>query len=160
MLPSLLATTVMIAAIFALMPVDQASTVHTQIQDTTSQVVIANSVATSADGGAEFTITCNTQSNACRILEAYIDDDDAGGGEAVDVGIIQLRMNGETLAANIAADGDNAATDGTALIAGVSGLTITADDVLTINIGGLSDNYNLTVIAEVDGDSSITLGQT
>jgi len=79
-IPAILAATVMVAGIFAFMPVEQASTVHTTVQGT--QTVIAEITAaqvdgTVLDGGATTTLTCG---GPCIILGIHADfatDDDA-----------------------------------------------------------------------------------
>ena len=60
-IPTILVATVMVAGIFAFMPIEQASTVHTTIQDTQAQVrslaLASVAITTAADGVG--TLTCN-----------------------------------------------------------------------------------------------------
>ena len=154
-IPSILAGVILVAGIFAFMPIDQASTVHTTIQASTTQMSIATDTKTVTDTGTVFRVTCPAGSAGCHILEMYIRDND--GGADLDVALIQLRMNGETF--TIAADGANTTVgaDATALVNGVSGLAITASDIITVNLDGNSDTYTLTVVSQTEGDSEITI---
>jgi len=155
MIPAILAATVMVAGMFAFMPVEQASTVHTTIQASTTQISVQTSQKT-AGTGEDFTITCPTGSAGCRILEVYLDDDDLAGGRDADVDVINVVRGGENV--QLAADVDNAVVDDvTVLLNGLSGVAMAADDTITIPITGTSDDYTLTVIAETEGDSEIGL---
>lgn len=72
----MLAATVLVAGIFAFMPIEQASTVHTQIQST--QLEFKSDTSAAAKGaGADYTLTCD---KGCIVEAIYIDDDDATDG--------------------------------------------------------------------------------
>jgi len=153
-IPAILAATVLVAGMFAFMPVEQASTVHTIIQASTTQISVQTSQKT-AGTGEDFTITCPTTSAGCRILEVYLDDDDADADDA-DADVINVVRDGENV--QLAADVDNAAVDNiTVLLNGLSGVAMAAGDTITIPITGDSSDYTLTVIAETEGDSEIGL---
>ena len=151
---TILTVTALVAGVFAFLPVQEATTVHNTILASTTQIstVAFNSLA--VDSANDYLITCPTGSAGCRVLEAYIKDNDTNAADDVDIDLIDLRMNGETV--NLAADVDNPATDDiTRVIAGVSGIAMTADDVITVALTGLSDNTVLIVVAETEGDSEI-----
>ena len=157
-IPSILAATVLVAGIFAFMPIEKASTVHTTIQANTAR--LSESTVSVTDEDDDFTVTCPTGSNGCHILEMYLDDDSTA---VVDTDAITCSCNGETV--TLAADTDNegSGTAGdvfTVLLNGVSGVAIGEGDVITVGVTGGTLNvgdYNLTVIASVEGGLSISV---
>jgi len=73
LIPTMLVATVLVAGIFALVPIEQASTVHTTIQGTQLEFKSDTSAA-SKGAGVDYTLTCD---RGCILEAIYIDDDDA-----------------------------------------------------------------------------------
>lgn len=155
-IPILLAVTVVIAGVFAFMPVQEASTVHTQIFETTTNLVEVSATGTVDDD--DFEITCPTTSDACKILEVFLDDDIAG--QLVDPGPATLDIDGAGGEDPFVVAADTGAqTVGNEVIAltGVSNLAMGPGDILRIEVNsdGNGFDYTLTVIAEVEGNETI-----
>lgn len=155
-IPSILTATVLIAGIFALMPIEKASTVHTTIQATTARIssaTLAVSVALT-----DVTITCPAASDGCHILEILVDDDDAGAGDEVTIDNILLNAFGEVNVVLIAYAPDETVDGNPEALPQVSGLAIAGGDSLVINVitdGTDSADYDVTVVAEVEGGTTI-----
>ena len=156
LIPSILAFTILMAGIYALMPLDQVSTVHNTIQANTMQFSVVAVDSTSDNTAADFRITCGAGSAGCRILDVYLDDDDTGG-ETVDAGAISLVMNGETVV--LATDAANTVLADlvTVALTGPGGVSMTASDTILVVVDGTSDLYSITVISESEGDTDITV---
>jgi len=156
-IPILLASIIVVAGIFAFMPIDQASTVHTTIQDTTTQLVEVVSAEATVDND-EFEITCPATSTACIIKEVFLDNEDIN--QAVTVNDIDASIDGSTLFQVVAAaDNPNVAAATTAVLAGIGEFAMGSGDVVTIHTTGEAndESYSIRVIALVDGDSTITV---
>src|SRR3989338_4282102 len=156
-IPALLAVTVMIAVIFAFMPVEQASTVHTTILENTSTLVTVSEQNLLASG--DFTITCPAAADACIVKEIFLDDDVADQTVNPVAATYDIDGAGAEAAFDIAAD-TGAATVGDAVIAltNVANFAMGPSGVLRIEMtpsGGT--DYTLTVIAEIEGDNTITV---
>jgi hypothetical protein len=151
---------VMIAGIFAFMPVQEASTVHTTIQQATTHLVDTDVEQTANNDN--FLITCPATSDGCIINEIIAFDDTTGGSGEVDtifLGLVDANITATSF--QLAAAGDNvgpAATDTLLVLTGVSGLAIGAGDTVCVNMTGTftdaGDNYGLNIIATVEGDLS------
>ena len=102
-IPALLLGVVMVAGIFAFMPIQEASTVHTTVLAGSTD--ISHTQATSTGAGNDFTITCPTDSDGCHILEAYLTDPEAGVAN-IDTGAVTGTINGEAI--TFQADGGTA----------------------------------------------------
>ena len=159
--PLILSVTIVIAGVFALIPVDQATAVHTQIQANTEK--LDTSSATADVINEDFTITCPTASDGCYIIDVYLIDNDLDAGDDVDVDDITFSIDvaGTRTVLEVAADGANVGAGGAEVdnevlgLTGPSGLGMKPDDFLTINIDSDSDSYTLDVIAMVEGQTSI-----
>ena len=79
-IPLIVAVTVLIVGVFALIPVEKASTVHDQI---IAQTGITTASATSTVEDADIVITCGTAGDGCVIWNVYVDDDDLDGSDDV-----------------------------------------------------------------------------
>lgn len=156
-IPALLLGVVMIAGIFAFMPVQEASTVHTTLQETSTNIVSIS--ATSTTDSDDFTVTCPATADACRILEIYIDDDSTGN---VDPGAATIDIDGAGAEAafQIAADTGAAVAEIEALT-NVANLTIPPTGVLRIEVADsdATHGYTLTVIAETEANETITVAR-
>ena len=154
-IPALLLGVVMIAGAFAFMPVQEASTVHTQLQETSTNYVTVS--ATSTTDSDDFLITCPAANDACRILEIYLDDDSTG---TLNPGLANIDFDGA--GAEVAfevASNTGIATNEIQLLTGLSNLVLPPSATLFIEIAD-SDNthgYTLTVIAETEANQTITV---
>ena len=83
-IPSVLIATVMIAAVFAFMPVDEAKAVHTTIQGTQFTLVDVVSNASVATG-----VTCDSDKDF--IVKVIV------GATTIDAETVTVVMNGETV---------------------------------------------------------------
>lgn len=160
-IPILLSVTIVIAGVFAFVPVEQASTVHTTILEGSMNLVQVSATATNDDD--DFLITCPATSDACLIKEIYLDDDT--GGQTIDPGAATVDIDGTAgaeAAFTIAADTGVATTgDLVVVLSGVANLALGPGAELRIEMtssGGGSD-YTLTVIAEVEGNEVITVAR-
>jgi len=79
-IPAILVATVMVAGVFAFMPVEQASTVHTTIG---TQQAVLGVIAADADGASTTTLTCDAPFEVTQITVQTIGTIDAA--EDVDV---------------------------------------------------------------------------
>ena len=151
-LPVLPVSVVMIAGIFAFVPVQQASTVHTTVFAESSS--ISETIATSGGAAETYTITCPANSDGCHILEVYIVDPDADA-QNTDIGAVNGTINGETISFQL----DGATADGLSnaarVITGVGGLAIGNGDTITIATAGAETAHSLVVIAIVEGGEDI-----
>jgi len=144
-IPAILVATVMVAGIFAFMPIEQASTVHTTISR------IATLTEDKTVDGADFTITCPAASNGCRILDVYLVEREAGANDA-DINTITLTVDGADDIV-LAVDGDNTVVnDGAAEVNNISGVTMPSNSVIVIDMDlDASVDFGLIVIVESDG---------
>lgn len=152
-IPILLASTIIVAGIFAFMPVDEARTVHTTIQASTTKLVESTAEATTTGDG--FRVTCPATSDGCIINEAFLIEENAAAD--ADINNIEYEAPGSD-DFNLAVEGDNTvlADDGIQAILGVSGFAMAANDVICFDVDGTAgatgDSYSLKVIATVEGD--------
>ena len=155
MIPAILAATVMVAGIFAFMPVEQASTVHT----TSGLSAIVESVTTATTAAdQDILITCPTTSTGCHILEVYINES-TGTGVGVRIDTIDATINGVAIAALI--DNADLVVDGTtALLPELGGLSLGPGDTIElITSDGNTDNaarYTARIIAEIGNGVAMT----
>ena len=156
-IPALLAVTVMIAGIFAFMPVEQASTVHTTIQETGTNYVEVTATGTVNDD--DFLITCPTTSDACRIQEIFLDDDTTN--DTIDPGNAVLAIDGEAAFVSAADTGAAAQQNTVVALTGVSGTTLGPGDTMRIEVtsSGTEFDYTLRVLAEVESNETITVAR-
>jgi hypothetical protein len=134
-IPSVLIATVMIAAVFAFIPVDEAKAVHTTIQGTQFTLVDVISNASVATG-----ITCDSDKDF--IVKVIV------GAAEIDGTTVTVVMNGET----VTLTGDNAvAADAGAPGFGSSGLSFTiaaeADDSVVVD-GTAAVDIHASMITE------------
>jgi len=156
-IPALLLGVVMIAGAFAFMPVQEASTVHATLQETSTNYVTVDSTGTPVGNDDAFLITCPAASDACRILEVYLDNDT---GNNLDPGLAEVNIGGAEAAFTIAADtGANMVTDVVIALTGVSNITLPPGGTLKIamNGDGADNAYELKVIAETEANTTITV---
>ena len=158
-LPVLLAGIVMIAGIFAFMPVDKATTVHTTIQgsqlndiDSTFQTDLSANATASCAGGGDFLVyyvfsngTTPTGLSAASAITALGIDDGVGNGQP-DIAIA-LSLQNQTSVSGV--------------IGGLTGETITFSGNTTGGTTGLSTfedtgDLHLTVICQSGNTPTLT----
>ena len=153
-IPAILAATVMVAGIFAFMPVEQASTVHS----TSGLSAIVESVTTATTAAdQDILITCPTTSTGCHILEIYINE--SVGGGAVTFATIDATINGVAIVTLV--DNADLAVDGaTALLPEAGGITLGPGDTIELitTDGATNDGarYTARIIAEVGNGVTMT----
>ena len=151
-IPIILVSTILFAGIFAFIPINDATTVHTLVMSNTQridEILVTNP----ANPGDDLQINCPATSDGCRILEIYIQDATGGGivtldgltGNINDVAgvIIQLDLNTDI-------------DDAMEAVAGVSGVTFGGGDSVTIAIAVGSDDYNAVIFIQVEGNTVAT----
>jgi len=158
-IPIILVITVVVAGVFAFVPIDDASTVHFQVMANTQRIdtiicedgddPVLNPCDTGSDG-EDLVITCPETSDGCRILEIYFDENDAGAG-TIDLESLTGSINGidYTIQADL-----GTLIDGTAeAVAGLSGVTFGGGDTITIEITGASESYNTVIFIQTEGNT-------
>lgn len=155
MIPIILVFTIMIAGVFAFVPIENASTVHETIMANSIRIDEITAATTTAD--EDLVITCPAASDSCRIIEIYLEDTDADGIDDIDIGALNAVINNVNVV--IQADLNTQIDDTMEAIAGVSGATIGGGDTLTLVIvDGTSESeaYNAVIFIEVEGNTSAT----
>lgn len=155
--PLILIFTVVVAGIFAFVPIENASTVHTTIMANTVRIDEIVVAATAAD--QDLTITCPNTSDGCRILEIYFRENDgvAGAGADIDLGALTATIN--TIASTVQADLDTQVSEASQAIGGVSGVTFGGGDTLLIDIVAATSEsavYSAVIFMEVEGNTAAT----
>ena len=154
-IPIILGFIVVVAGVFAFMPIENASTVHTTIMENTQRIdEIAVPFNTVDD---DLVITCPAASDGCRILEIFFHETTAGAAE-IDLGVVNATINGARTAV-IVADLNTQVNDSMEAVAGVSGITIGGGDILRIEVVGASSAsaaYNATVFIQTEGNTAAT----
>ena len=91
-IPAILTATIMVAGMFAFMPVEQASTVHTTVQDNTAEVNIVDVAATTLDTDTvELSITGNG-GDFC-INGVYLTSTDASIANTDTLDLVDISIN-------------------------------------------------------------------
>lgn len=152
-IPSVLAGIVVIAAIFALMPIDQASTVHTTIQANT--IRLSSDIDTFTTVDRDIIITCPTASNGCHILEIYIDE---GSNNVLQIDTVDASINSQIITTVIDIDPNFSVQNTGKLVQQVGGIALSGGDTITliVNDGASgSTDYTVITIAQVEGGLDI-----
>ena len=136
----------MVAGAFAFMPIENASTVHDIVMANTLR--IDTLTATDTGAGTDLVITCPEESDACRILEVYFEENSA---DTIVLGALNAVINGDTYV--IQADLGTTIDSEREAVAGLSGTTFGGGDTLTVVITGDSDDYNAVIFIEVEGNT-------
>ena len=159
-IPALLLAVVMIAGTFAFMPIQEASTVHATLQETSTNYVTVTSSGSVVGDDDSFLITCPSGNDACKILEIYVDNDPTGD---LDPGVAQLDIDavgsGETSFVVAADTGAVISTGAIATLTGVSNLALGPGMSLKILFQDTSneDDYRIIVVAETEANQTITV---
>lgn len=157
-IPAILAATILVAGMFALMPVDKAGTVHTGIQANTARMVSVDSaLSTAAD--QDIRITCPaTSTSGCRILELYVEET-TGSGAGVRIDQIDAVINLDPIANMVDINPDLVIDGARALVGQAGGIAVGPGDTLTlVTNDGATDNaarYQFRVIVEVEGNTTV-----
>ena len=151
-IPTILTSIVLVAGIFAFMPIDEAITVHTTIQSSTTKIVSSTSASTAADD-RDITITCPAGSDGCQILEVFIT---TTGDNTV---LVNVDVNiGGTAVANLIDinPDDNVAAGTVGNVTELGGFAMASGDSVTLDAagGGAGDRYTVTVIGIIEGDQT------
>ena len=156
-IPIILVFTVVVAGVFAFAPIENASTVHTQIFANSAHISEDSASVVAGAAGEDITITCPTVSNGCHILDIYVREND-GTGNSMNIDTANAVI--DNIIYEIAADLNIDLNEGAQAVPTVSGVAIGAADTLTIAISGTSTTYSVHVIASVEGNTEIdvTLG--
>ena len=153
---TILVATVLVAGIFAFMPVEQASTVHTTIQD--SQVIVtkissastAFSAADSATDSKVFTLN-PTEAFVLHAIIVTTADNDATSDGTDKVDVIEVTIDGIALSLGDFTVGTTGAT--------LSGTSYVCDDSVRVcEIRGLADKIavSVDVVNDATGGGTIT----
>ena len=152
-IPIILGFIVVVAGVFAFVPIDNASSVHTTIMENTQRI---DEIAVPFVGvDDDLVITCPTVSDGCRILEIYFQETSAAD---VDLGAVNAVINGARISV-IQADLNTQVDESMQAIAGVSGVTIGGADTLTIVVVDASSAslaYNATIFIQTEGNTAAT----
>ena len=156
-IPIILTSIVLVAGIFALMPIDQASTVHTTILEGSTNFVEVTLTATGNDG--DFVVTCPTTADSCKFLEVFLENDIAD--QTVDPGDILATISDEAAFTIVADAGAAAGNDLSIALNGVSNFAMGPGDSIRLEMtsSGGGSAYTLRVIAEVEGGETITVAR-
>ena len=159
-IPAILVATVMVAGIFAFIPVEQASTVHTTIQANTMKLVTVSTTCTATDATATACdIGVNIPTGESFVLVGYVSTNGIGGdGTADDFDMGALVINGATSTIDPAAHATTATTATTATAnfggTGAGAGTITADPSGTSSGLETDDTLTVTMTFMIEGDSA------
>jgi len=156
LMPIILGGIVLVAAVFALLPMDQAGTVHTTIMANTLRLSEDLHTATAAD--VDIRVTCPAESNGCYILELYLEENDGttNVNNDIDLGEISINIDGDkiTLSADLNIQVDEARV-GIALASAIALGSGDRLDIVVDNNDSESASYNWRVIAYVEGNTDI-----
>lgn len=93
-IPTILTATVLLAGMFAFMPVEKASTVHTTIQATTGTFVLFANDDADADAASEIEIECGTEDGdfvlQSLVITGAVDDDDTATVTDIEIDDVAL----------------------------------------------------------------------
>ena len=151
-IPIILVFTVVIAGVFAFMPIENASSVHTTIMENTQR--IDEILITTVTADDDLRIFCPTASDACRILEIYFEDTDLDT-DLITLGALTGTIN-SIAGVGIVANLGTTINDGMQAVAGVSGVTFGGGDNIRIAIADGSDAYNAVIFIQVEGNTEAT----
>ena len=155
-LPIILLFTIVVAGVFAFIPIEDASTVHFQVMANTQRIdtiILDDDPESDGDSGADgedLVITCPEFSDGCRILEVYFEEEDGGGG-TIDLESLTAVIDGEIY--EIQADLGTLISEAREAVAGLSGVTFGGDDTITVEISGDSTKYNVIIFIQTEGNT-------
>jgi len=144
-IPTILAATILVAGMFAMMPVQKAATVHTSIITAGAGNILLELTDANVNAGDVYTVDCTTDAVVTGItatLAGTITDEDllvAQGGEAIQATVVFAAAGGQTLVG--------------------AGIPIPAAQTLTITEGAMTDTGDETAVIKVavSGGTACTL---
>ena len=167
-IPVILILTIVVAGVFAFIPVQEAATVHTIVMANTMRIdqILVPLTGFNTTPNLDLVITCPDDSDGCKILELYMQeadaeitddgDDDDGGGD-IDLGLLSGVINGVNT--TIQGDLGTQVSNTQQAIAGLSGTVFGGGDTITIQVvdaSSASVRYNAIIFIEVEGNQSAT----
>ena len=156
-IPILLVFTVVVAGLFAFIPVQEAATVHTVVMANTMRIDEIIVATTAVD--LDLVITCPADSDGCKILELYMRENDAAGNNLGDIDLGALNGNINSVATTIQLDLGTQVSEAQEAIAGLSGTTFGGSDTITVVVEdgtSESDTFSAVIFIEVEGNQSAT----
>ena len=167
LIPTILTATVLIAGIFAFMPVEQASTVHDTIIDSTTDLrLIQQTIVFDATAPVDNDLIRFSSAEPFHLLAIFFDASTnlAGGVDAF--GIDGMLGDGKTMAVGAIAEADPTTLDNNEILDSlgeipVAGLIIdlVIDDDADGNVIDTDDELDVTIIVRTDSDAVITITQ-
>ena len=155
--PLVLSSIIIVAAVFAFIPVNDAATVHTVVMANTMRMDEINLFTLVED--EDLVITCPATSDGCRILELYLQEDGAGDIELGALTATITDVDGVDTAFIIQIDVGTVIDGASEAIAGISGSVFGPGDTLELEIVDAdsdSADYNAVIFIEVEGNTSAT----
>ena len=152
-IPTFLALTIIVAGIFAFMPIDEARTVHTTIQASTVQISVTDSTTTNGVD-EDILITCPTTSDGCQILEVYVEET---ASQNVIFDAIDATINGDAIADMVDINPDNTINGARELIGQAGGIAFGPGDIISLETTGATSDtavYTVRVIGLIEGDTA------
>ncbi len=146
-IPTILAATILVAGMFAMMPVQKAATIHSSLIAAAGSIVLEVTDA-NVNAADVYTVDCTTNAVVTGVtatLAGTISDEDlqvAQGGEATQATVVFAAAGGQTLVAG--------------------GIPVPAAETLTITEGAMTDAGDETAVIKVavSGGTACTLTQT
>ncbi len=148
-IPTILTATLLIASIFAFMPVYKASTVHTTIIASVAKEVAVTTTKTGLTPPTT-TITCATTSAGCQIQEIFLA---VTGGGTASVTLVTFSVAGAAASTVGGATLTGIASGSAAAIPAVGGLAIGPGDTVVVTTTGstTATGQTLRVVGLVTG---------
>src|SRR5574341_1816426 len=134
-IPTILAATILVAGMFAMMPIQKAATVHTSIIAGGAGNVLLEVTDANVNAADVYTVDCTTDAVVIGItatLAGTVTDEDllvAQGGEALQATVVFAAAGGQTLVAG--------------------GIPVPAAQTLTITEGAMTDAGDETAVIKV-----------
>jgi len=144
-IPAILSVIVLIAGIFAFMPIDKAATVHTTIQANTDQTQVVQFTIADAVGNGVGTIDCSTNTWILEALTWDVSGAAFGGDETATIAVGGLTVGTATTTQAQATLGDLLST------LEITSLPIIAGDTVVVTIveGGADNTETITITATI-----------
>ena len=158
-IPALLLGVVMIAGAFAILPVQEASTVHTTIQANTMKFSAIVLTSTDIDTN-DVIITCPATSEGCTIGDVIVHDQDAAQDVTINsIDYTASDITGDPVIITVGIQEIDA--NGAELLQNIGGITMAAGDIVRIDFDdpAAATLVDVQVTAYIEGGiADITLG--
>ena len=153
-IPMILTSIVLVAGIFAFVPIQQATTVHTTIQASTVQLVDSE-LTTVNTTDQDIVITCPATSDGCQILEVFIEET---SGNLATFDEIDATIDGDAINAFIDILPDDTANGVRIVVTEAGGIALGNGDSISIETADGTTNdaarYTVKVIGFIEGDTN------